>query len=264
MAIGEIFACDECNISYLHVKSEASKKIIFFLPGAYNRTKGITQYQRHSWAEDYFHKFDCVFVDDPTINESNSLSIGWFQGNDGCNAFDALRKLVHFLIKQSKIDESDVVFFGSSAGGFTCLRLSNYFTKSTVIAINPQIYLDNYHKKFFYDMMSYSHSSVDIHNLSLDTIKKISFIPDFSPGCGPIYIIQNKFDDHHMLHHVGVLMKSFQNNDSISTEFVSCFGEKINIRNRINILYYEDHEKKHNPPGKGDTKNLILSLIDFT
>jgi len=255
-----VFRVGEYEIQFSYHSGLASEKLIVFFPGAYDRSKGTVQYQRHSWMVDYTEKCHCLVIDDPTINEDNDLKIGWFQGWPGVNLFDGLKKLILSACDEVGIDEKNIVFFGSSAGGFVSLKMTDFFSASTAIAINPQIYLNKFYKSGYEAMMDYSYKTRSLDDL---IIRNITYSPSFFDRQGKVYILQNLSDEYHVANHASVLLNTVSNNVGVSQVVIRGFFDIPKDNCFLNVFYYEDDIKKHNPPSRQDT-NVIISSICFS
>ena len=83
-----------------------------------------------------------MFVSDPMLERG--CGIGWFTGDNDCK-FQA--KLVAILQKvQKDLDASNLIFYGSSAGGFAALYYSHQFPNSLAVVSNPQTNIAEYHE----------------------------------------------------------------------------------------------------------------------
>ncbi|WP_193085133.1 hypothetical protein [Halomonas sp. 3F2F] len=255
--ISGVFKDGEYEIKFSYHPGVTSEKLIVFFPGAYDRTKGTVQYQRHSWVVDYVENSHCLVVDDPTINENNDLKIGWFQGWPGIDLFDGLRKLVLSICDEIGVDEKNIVFFGSSAGGFVSLKMTELFTDSTSIAINPQIYLNRFYKSGYEAMMDYSYKT---RKLDARISSKITYSPDFFDRQGKVYIFQNLSDEYHVANHIGVLLNGISDDAGVSEFQIKEFCNVPKSNSFLNVVYYEDVIKKHNPPSREDTRDIINSI----
>jgi predicted rRNA methylase YqxC with S4 and FtsJ domains len=55
--------------------------------------------------------------------------------------------ILKILISQLKIPEYNVLFYGSSAGGFMSLMLAGMFDNSIAVVNNPQTVVHNYYQR---------------------------------------------------------------------------------------------------------------------
>jgi hypothetical protein len=242
------------------VDNKKSKKVVIMLPGATDRSKTIKNFQRHSWSDD----FNCSVVSfiDPTINEYNDLSIGWYQGSVGNYLIPKLAIAISTLIKSLGVCESDVLFFGSSAGGFASLKLADYFPKTTVVVINPQIYLNHYTHTHYQKLISYSYKGSSVEDVEKTHKDRISVDIDIGNRVAPIFYFQNTCDKMHVNKHLKPFVNKFNEGDC--NYLVVDLTELDQLERgeyKFNVLYYSDPESGHSPPNKDSTIEMINSVF---
>lgn len=127
-------------IVYLNLKLKLdSKNIIVFSNGALNLKKGKSPvFSRSTWSEDY--DASCIYIDDATIHNLN-ITVGWGVGTrdryyilDYC---EIIKKIANIL----DVERSNIVLFGSSAGGFMSIMMALYLKGTVAIANNPQVWV---------------------------------------------------------------------------------------------------------------------------
>ncbi len=244
------------TLLYFYLHYIPGQKLIVALPGATDRSKSFYNFQRYSWAKNLDYSFMSFL--DPTIQETNDLSIGWFQGTSDNYALPKLVTLLKNLFTQNNIDEKDVVFFGSSAGGFTSLKIANDFPNSKIIVINPQIYVYNYVKGIYESFIAYTYPDHTKKEILQTFGNRLTVEIEFSKRNAEIYYYQNIGDTHHMVRHLKPYLETldtnvFQiihNNDSI-------------LKNKkLYIFKYDDPEGGHSPPNKEKTLKIIGDIVD--
>ena len=229
-----------------------NQKIVIMLPGAINRAKNINNFQRFSWSDDV--EYSVMSFLDPTIQDSNNLGIGWFQGTKENYALPKLIVLLKNILKMNKISEKDIIFFGSSAGGFSVLKLANVFIDSKIIVINPQIHLYKYSKNEYEKLISYSYKGLSKDEILKSYKERLIVNIDFSIRKEPIYYYQNIKDSHHVEQHLNPYIKTLNRDIFQIVEL----EDKIKADKKLYIFYYDDPESGHSPPNKEKT----LALID--
>ncbi|GGE75207.1 hypothetical protein GGR41_000357 [Paenalcaligenes hominis] len=254
----------EFSFYYEESKSPTSKLAIFF-PGAYNREKGAVQYQRFSWLVDYSSAMHCISLSDPTINEENDISTGWFQGRRGefCPV-TAVPELINKIKAMLGIVNIEVFFFGSSAGGFSALKASEYVDNIIVVVINPQVYLARYLRHRLEPMLKYSYG-FSFSEIGAED-KRFSFSVDeekISSGCKKYYIFQNSCDDHHVINHAGQLLinhPQIVHKSEVQDNLVN-LDSLVLVAGKINLISYADPATGHSPPSRKDTRKIIETIL---
>jgi len=260
-----VFEGDGCRIFFKFIPSDVGEGIIFFFPGAYDRSKGAVQFQRHSWSSDYTDRYHCVIVDDPTINDDNDLSIGWFQGWNGCDLYSSLCNMVSSIYSSLDIVEEKIVFFGSSAGGFVSLKLSEYFSSATVFAINPQLFLNRFYEGKYNAMLDYCYSDKTSKEIEGLVSSKFRYSPSRSIETekGFVCIFQNKADLFHVRNHLYLFLDCFSEEDVVVHDVKNFNYDFCKPDAKLNVFYYVDEYKKHSPPDREDTKIIVRGLLDI-
>lgn len=239
---------------YLNYKK--GKKLLIALPGATDRNKKFYNFQRFTWSENIKCSFMSVL--DPTITEGNNLSIGWFQGKHESYALDSVIDVLKNMIKENNIDEKDIIFFGSSAGGFSSLKIANYFTESKIIVINPQIYLYNYAKNPYNELLSYSYPDMSKEEVKSKYGERLEVNIDYSKRNASIYYYQNIADKHHMEKHLKPYLANIAPREFVGVNA----NEVIPSEKKLYVLYYNDPENGHSPPNKERTLAIFTDILD--
>lgn len=142
------FVEDEFKFDYFFSKKGAKKLLVFF-PSAQKRdARRVPSFHRWSWAEQ-FADFDVLCVSDPTMHLHQKMLGGWLVGNKSTWVLENVLK--HIATLQQSLDYEDVIFCGSSLGGFCAIQsgaMAESFGISVgnggVYAENPQINLFTY------------------------------------------------------------------------------------------------------------------------
>lgn len=246
------------SFQYFQRMVKDSDTLVVLLPGAYERSKGPVQYQRYSWSEDF--RCNVLAISDPTISVNNDLSLGWFQGVNSSNGIDDLHMFLEKYINDRSIKRENVLFFGSSAGGYVSLKMCEYFPRAMSVVINPQIYVDMYWAKY-----------VDaLFRCCYPDLKKIQVVRQFREKLqvkskiaqhGPqrIWIYQNLKDDHHVNVHLNPFIESCQ---AKKLDIVNPAGEtRVRKKSMVQVVYYNDDALKHTPPGRVQTIKMIRNFF---
>ncbi len=121
---------------------EKSNVLIVAFPSALAKNEsGEPIYHRWSWGE----KFDTNFVSlsDPSFKKVGLLG-GWFIDDGDRDIIQEYSVLIKKIANELGIDNENIVFYGSSMGGFGALMTATYFEGSLCVAEVPQLDLRNY------------------------------------------------------------------------------------------------------------------------
>ncbi|WP_028469261.1 alginate lyase family protein [Neptunomonas japonica] len=234
---------------------KSSNKLLVMLPGASSRARGHIDFQRHSWSDD-FSNFDVLSFTDPSLKEENDISIAWFQHTVESFGITALSKLISSFVESKKYLMENIIFFGSSGGGFTSLKLANDFPRTLIISINPQIYLYNYSKIHFDKMLQTCYAGLDYSEVINKYKNRLEVDIDYTKRIAPIYIYQNIHDTKHLNKH----LKPYINKNPSIYCSESDIDESLGKPNALNVIYYDDLDSGHKPPSSDKTLCMIKSV----
>ena len=84
-------------------------------------------------------------ISDRLLEDHSELCMSWYSSSKNCDYIQIYREIVQFFLLQY----DNVIFKGSSAGGFPALYFAIYF-KQIALVFNPQLYLPTfpYYKEF--------------------------------------------------------------------------------------------------------------------
>ncbi len=122
--------------------------VFFFAARSFERKDGkeifraLPFYPR--WSYSQFLDGDVLCIEDPMYYKYNDLHIGWMFGSPEFNLLDAAKDFIGKSIKTGGYDIENVYLVGSSCGGYAALQIGAKLSGCKVIAINPQIYIQNY------------------------------------------------------------------------------------------------------------------------
>ena len=128
-----------------------------FLNGARRRMKEKQVFSR--WSYYKFLNGSMLNIADPMLELYPELKLGWYYGSSDINLREKLVNLVKKIAKIYKIQNKNIIFFGSSGGGAVTFECANYIEGSKAVAINPQIILSEWR---------YSKTFTEITGICLD------------------------------------------------------------------------------------------------
>lgn len=242
---------------FADVKQTQEKKLLIMLPGASGRTRGHIDFQRYSWSED-FPEHDVVSISDPSLTPDNTLGLAWFQHSKNNYGLDALEKLIRRIAETGGYAPENVTLFGSSGGGFGVLQLANRFLASRVIAINPQIYLYNYTRSFYEEMLAACYPGESHQTVMRDHEERLVVQIDLAKRQSEIFIFQNSYDTKHVSKHLEPFI--VEQDPSLVTK-TSNWPPKIVPNAKLNIIFYDDKASGHSPPPRGKTLIMLAPLL---
>lgn len=239
---------------YGHIK-KTTKKLTIMLPGAVNRSKNISNFQRHSWS----NQIDGSVISflDPTVSNQNDITIGWFQGDKDIYAIPVLIDFIKTVLNTNDIVEEDVTLFGSSAGGFSALKIADSFPNSRVVVINPQTRVYNYFIKDYSKLVKWIFPELTPEQVKESHYERLKVTINVNKRLQPIEYYQNTEDAHHIKSHLKPLLDDLSEK---SYELIVGLNQSFTTNKMFKLVYYSDSESGHNPLGKPETVHVLNQL----
>ena len=229
------------NHFFSYFKSN-STKLVVMLQGAIDRTKiPLPIFQRWSWSEDI--EASVLILNDPTLF-GNNFRIGWWQGKEEQYAIPSAGEFIKLVINKLGYSLKDLLFFGSSGGGFSALMMAGHLKGSMAIVNNPQTNILEYreghvqpflHTKFRGMSKKEAFDRYPTRFSVSELFKSMNYIPR-------IVYYQNVKDPFHFENHYLAFVQQLYESGIDPNEFQS-------------ILYADD--KGHNPLDALKTVSII-------
>lgn len=230
---------------YLNLKKNSSKAIICG-PSAIDAQK-VTAPFFHRWSWAHRFSYSTIVISDPTL-ETGKFNIGWFLGTENEHFLVKCANIINKLLSQLEILSKDVIFYGSSAGGFSSMMMAAYLKGSKVITQNPQIDVKLYHGDFYSSLLKQNfpnHPPSDDKLSIISFYKKVGYVPD-------IYYIQNIYDSHHYDTHLSTFLSG-----------LAYLKNSISNSPRLNLEIYADKLKGHNADNFEDATPRLNRAFQF-
>lgn len=125
------------DIHHDYTSVPGNTALIVFLPSV--RKKDIYPfYPRQSWKRDLIDRYDLLFISDPfqNLEEYQPAGGSWYINQDGKTFLHELAQMVNTFVDSKKYD--NVIFYGSSMGGYAAICLAFLCKDSIAIAECPQ------------------------------------------------------------------------------------------------------------------------------
>lgn len=144
-------------------------RLLVLLNGAVERTEDRDPrevFQRRSWVD----RLDAnvLILSDATIHPGNSLRIGWAQGNGTSALEQAMAECVDYFRRSLQIENENILFFGSSAGGYQAVALHSRFNGSRFVVNNAQFDWTRYYQSYVDKVLAHSFDSISVESARRD------------------------------------------------------------------------------------------------
>lgn len=132
------------NFQFLIKYVPNSKKVVVFSNGAIRAGFDFSKlpvYSRSAYANDI--PYTCIYCFDPTVYMYDNLLLGWGYGKENRFILENSAYLLLQILTKQNISLKDVLYMGSSGGGFQSILLATML-RGKAFAINPQLILTDY------------------------------------------------------------------------------------------------------------------------
>lgn len=102
----------------------------------------LPSFSRWSWFTDTDASF--VSLEDPMFYKFPECTLGWYYGTKNEDYRKCCAQCISKIAELLEIEDKDIVLYGSSGGGTAAIGVSRYLPGCSVVAINPQIFLEKY------------------------------------------------------------------------------------------------------------------------
>ncbi|WP_443400748.1 hypothetical protein [Corynebacterium casei] len=162
-----------------------------------------------------------ISISDPSIQEDNSVGIGWFAGNEQLPLQKILPEFFSQLSKQLNVER--VIFHGSSAGGFAALYYSWHLDGSVACVSVPQTSAYEYRRPTLNKYLEVCWPNTAKEDYPCLDVKLLygNEVPNL------VSYVQSSRDEHHVKYHMIPFLASIspENQEKIAIK-VSYWGKE--------------------------------------
>ena len=241
--------------SFIIKFSSKNKNLICMGPGARNRDQVDKNgnvmkppfFVRWSWHE-YFDESVIAYAD-PVMDHMDDIAITWFVGDDEHWPLQDIALIFEKLTANQNILHENILFYGSSGGGFSAFVLGTLIKNSHILVNNPQFFVLNYGKQFVDKLFELL--KIEFNGLSREEIiEKIAYRID------AIELFKRENYIPPMTYYLN--SKSKIDMKLQFPKLTEAYFDLENV-NPFKIIMYEDPEieRPHNPLPNKDTIDII-------
>ena len=249
--IGLTVFYDDVKFEFIVNLKDTSDKLLVLGSGAlgfrnFDRTRPYIE--RHSWN---FNP-STIYYHDPTYYLDDSIKVGWCIGTKNNYYLEKIAEIISIFIDKLNITNNNVLFYGSSAGGFTSLMLSVLFKGSICLADIPQLYVYKYKsKKDQYD------SWKDLKNMCYNDLSDEEFIDKYKQRLSLIEMIKKE----NYIPNANIIM-DFSVKLDVDTQYLPFINELDQVlvnkdSNKINLII-DGKQTGHAPISKNGITKIVL------
>lgn len=179
---------NEIKYDFIINFSKNSDKLICFGSGAWPRNSKTSNgdlikppfLDRWSWYG-YFDE-SCIAYADPSFFQDDKIRLGWYVGGK-----DWYLRIISNIIKKlchnQKISHDNIIFFGSSGGGFSSIGLATLINGSKAIVNNSSFSIKDISEGHYNDLLDFlkkEFDNRDINNILFEISHRTSLISLFN------------------------------------------------------------------------------------
>lgn len=224
------------------IRSPKSNTLLVFLP-AVNGKDVYPYYPRKSWGQELSENYHILYISDPyqPLSEYEESMGSWFISPSGEATIELLAEKIKLFIKDISVE--NVIFYGSSMGGYAAMILSSLIENSKAVAECPQTYLKKHPgSRFVCENILQS-------DIPISSIEPLNFLKTGKQKS--IHIICSVFDRHYEQHIIPFLEDIKNNIGQPSFELV--FTSYMN----------PEYKKGHVALQKNEAFKIINSMSDI-
>lgn len=219
------------GIDFLYKKNENSNRLVIAFHGGAMRLDGIRE--QIPIFRLYNYKYNILCLSDKMLELYPHLHICWYLSDKA----SGIRDIYMEIIKSHLEKFSNVIFYGSSAGGFPALFYASYFKKKLIIT-NSQLYLPKWGKNFKDMLSSLQKSESELTEYTCEQVIESYGQPELS------YIFCNRNDTIHLNHHYIPFKKYIlDKNLERQFKFIDFIGREPIHTEGHHGIYFPDNEK---------------------
>jgi hypothetical protein len=209
------------EIDFYYKKHDNSDRLVVCFHGAVRSQENLPVFRGYNWP------YNVLCISDKLLELYPTLGLAWYLSPKDPN----IKKVYIDIIQNFLPKYQNVIFNGSSAGGFPALLFSSYFHKKCIIQ-NAQIYLKN-----FYSALSKILNLLELKSNEMETNGE-EIIETYGVPSRAV-IMCNKKDSHHYEKHYLPFYEYINKNNLDSYfqffDFIGCEPVPPHTHHHINL-----------------------------
>lgn len=207
----------------------ADSPYLFVLcPSAVDRKKANPPvFSRWTWVKKNIFPGNVLCIADPILNLYENINVGWCIGDKNNDGILDLSEIIMEIAYKKRIAFDKIIFYGSSAGGFTALALAACIEGSLAVAINSQTNILKFISRTAVDAIKkYCFGGLDENKIYDNFLNRIDMIDRYKTvNKSRVFLVQNILDQHHYETHYKPFITSLGGDSALPG--ISKFGRHI-------------------------------------
>lgn len=233
---------------FAFAKKPKAKRLFVLFSGAAPRDKvDPPVFQRWKWADRF--PGHVLYVSDPALFEDERLGLAWYVGVGGEDPLPFIAETVQELAGYLKVKRKHIVLYGSSGGGFAALRMQDFLSGATSVAINPQITLKKYNKGLVNHYLTLCHNSTfDAFDFEKNA-DRFDLLKTRRTQKDRIVLVQNVMDKGH-----------YENHFSKYCEMLGVPADRAITKGKVKTILFS-HKRGHLQAETSDVFTEIMKAV---
>ncbi|MBU8536416.1 hypothetical protein [Falsiroseomonas tokyonensis] len=212
----------------------------------------LPRFQRMDWAEEL--PYNALIFNDPTLFLREDVSLGWCAGTAEAPVLPTHCEIVGQVRDALGIRNENILFYGSSAGGFTSLMMASRMPGSSALVNNPQTDVLKFRRGGVRRLLEVGFGGIPLDRAKAEFPDRFSFVASIAAGAQVprIYYLQNILDDDHYTDQLLPLLGTLK----LRAEE----RQEIDLSQRFILELYSDAKALHNPVGFDKIRSCLESI----
>lgn len=240
--------------------SSQNKNFICMGPGAHARDQKNSEgkiiyppfFVRWRWHK-YFDESTIAYAD-PVMFHKDDINITWFAGNKDHWPMEDVALIIEKLAKNQEVSNDNIMFFGSSGGGFSSIMLATLIKDSKALVNNPQVFVLSYFIKAVEKLL-------ELLDEEFDYSSREELIDSIKYRLDAIELFKRENYAPFITYYVNI--KSPNDINKQVLPFIEKY-HNIEQHKTLNMVFYEDPnlEKPHDPIPTPETIEIIKEFCE--
>jgi hypothetical protein len=191
----------------------------------------------------------------------------WYLGKANDNFHLKFAALIRTIMHVQGIPEQNILFMGSSMGGFMSLKMAEYFPEANVFAYNPQTDFLAYRDYPFGGtarvMAVLRHLMIDINCIPSEWRVCMMVHSEIVNPQRVIAYVQNKADVHHYEEHFSPFLAQLSTETRLLSRDFFKDPQLLRFHNGLNAIEFNDPVSEHTSVGRGFDLSVIDLILQF-
>jgi hypothetical protein len=227
-----------------------SNPLIVFGQGMVVRDQiALPRFQRMDWADSFSE--NVIILSDPTLHLGDDVTLGWLLGTHDNYITPKIAEAVKRARDQLKLADQNILFYGTSAGGFGSLMLSTHFENAAVFVNNAQTNVLKFTRGGVARLLQVAFAGISRDEAAKRYGERFSFMEALRRGARlpRLYYLQNILDDDHYNDQLLPLMSA--------VTIPAAAKSGTHIERQFIVDLYIDNKTLHNPLGLSRMQNCM-------